>query len=159
MPWMCWLERFFACSATRFRAGTECTTAISQLALTCTFATVRNPVWRAMDQWRCASGPGPTAEMEYSPICEATPPRSIGRDHSLTDMNQQLLGSWVMMRSLWSSGHPQSHTMTLASGLPRWTPSSIALFSSTANEAKSRSRQSGQCWWAAPRDPQYVKFS
>ena len=44
-----------------------------------------------------ARGPGPTAEIAYSPTLLSIPPRSIGKDHSLTDISQTDFGNRAMM--------------------------------------------------------------
>ena len=58
-----------------------------------------------------ARGPGPTAEIEYSPTLLLIPPRSIGMSHSLTDISQTDFGSRAMMSvaSPWPSPAPVRH--------------------------------------------------
>src|SRR2546428_7816117 len=72
------------CSATRLPTGMYGTAEISQELLNCVLAMVATPASFASRQFAVARGPGPTAEMEYSPTCVLTPPRAIGRLHSLT---------------------------------------------------------------------------
>ena len=94
--------------------------AISHVLLNWISAAVFSPACVAAAQCRKARGPGPTAEIEYSPTALLTPPRSIGRFHSLTDISQTDFGNRAMMSgaSPWPL-QPQSDRMTLALGLPR----------------------------------------
>ena len=79
-----------------------------------------SPARLAAAQCLTARGPGPTAEIEYSPTSVFIPPRSIGLDHSLTDISQTDFGNRVMIScaSPWPF-QPQSDKMTLALGLLR----------------------------------------
>ncbi|OQA32348.1 MAG: hypothetical protein BWY57_02021 [Betaproteobacteria bacterium ADurb.Bin341] len=117
----------------------------SHVAPTCTFADVFNPAARANDQCFAARGPGPTAEMEYSPTADATPPRVIGSDHSLTDCSQQFFGMRAIISAACVSSQPQSHAKTLASGLPRATPCAIVAFTSAMISAYERCLQRSHC--------------
>src|SRR5699024_10766686 len=81
------------CSATRSRVGNHGTDDISQVLLNCTFAAVFIPFSCATFQCFNALGPGPTAEIEYSPIRESMPPLLMGKSHSLTDINHTSFGN------------------------------------------------------------------
>ena len=72
-----------------------------------------------MAQWLMALGPGPTEEIEYSPTVVFTPPRVMGLDHSLTDINHVDFGNVSITSAAHASFQPQSQTITLALGLPR----------------------------------------
>src|SRR4051794_26088674 len=107
------------CSATRSMTGRYGTADSSHELLSCTFATVLRPACFARAQWRVARGPGPTADIEYSPTVDRTPPRSIGNPHSLTDMSHEPGGDFAISSgaSPWPC-QPQSQTIIFASGLP-----------------------------------------
>src|SRR5207248_9349590 len=102
------------------------------------------PASRASFQCEVARGPGPTVDIEYSPTLDFTPPRTIGIDHSLTDCSHTLLGSVRIISAASPSFHPQSHTITFASGFPRCTPASIVEFTSAMIAAADRPLQCGQ---------------
>src|SRR3954447_20727873 len=129
--------------------GRDGTADSSQLLFACTFATVLSPAARASCQCRLARGPGPTADRLYSPTVAFTPPRSSGRDHSLTDMSQHDFGSRAIVGPAQSSGQPQSQAMTLAFGLPRWTPASMVALTSAMTSGPVRALQRGHDsgWW------------
>src|SRR2546426_12598918 len=137
------LERFRACSATRRVAGMYGTAESSQVFPAWTLAKVWRPRRFAASQLLVARGPGPTAEIEYSPTSVETPPRVMGRDHSLTLWGVTPAGRPLMMGSIHSSGHPQSHTITLAPGLDRQTPSATERLTSRMTSGGERSRQRG----------------
>src|SRR5688500_18718823 len=111
-----------------------------------TLATVLRPRDLASCQCRVARGPGPTAEMEYSPTVVLTPPRSSGRDHSLTDWSQVRgrLGRAAMVSAADASGQPQSQAMTLALGAAAWTAASTVALTSARMAAAVRSLHRGQ---------------
>src|SRR5688500_1424234 len=147
-----------ACSATRSSTGSHGIEESSQVQLACTLATVLSPAAFASCQWRCARGPGPTTERLYSPTVTLAPARLMGIDHSLTDMSCTALGSLAMVSGAAASCHPQSHAITFALGLARWTPRSMTAFTSAMISAALRDLQVGQAawlWWLA----QLVKFS
>ena len=75
--------RFVQCRAISCGTGIYGTAEISQVLLNCVFAIVRMPASRARPQFFFARGPGPTTEIEYSPISVFIPPRSM--DAPLTD--------------------------------------------------------------------------
>src|SRR2546422_191925 len=102
------------CSATRLPTGMYGTAEISQVLLNCVLAIVATPAAFARCQFAVARGPGPTAEIEYSPTSVLTPPRSIGRLHSLTLSRRTPEDSFGINSRHMSSGQPQSHTITSA---------------------------------------------
>src|SRR5260221_11574974 len=81
-------DRLAACFAIRSNTGRYGTADNSHVLLARTLAMVFRPRDLASAQCFVAPGPGPTAEIEYSPTAPFTPPRSSGSDHSLTDCNQ-----------------------------------------------------------------------
>src|SRR5436190_20769600 len=114
----------------RSRAGRFGTAESSQVMFAWTFASVLSPRDFASAQCLVARGPGPTEEIEYSPTADLTPPRSIGRDHSLTDIKNVSLGRAAMTSGATASGQPQSQAMTFAPGAARWTACSMVAFTS-----------------------------
>src|SRR5262245_57329662 len=116
------------------------------------------PPRRAISQVFEARGPGPTADMEYSPTALRTPARESGRDHSLTDIRSTPAGRSAAMGSTQSSGQPQSQAITRARALERRTPSKTARLTSATTSGPDRWPQRGQ---ALPPecDQQLVRFS
>src|SRR6266851_7523572 len=111
--------RLRICSSTSSITGRYGTLAISHVLLNWISVAVFSPACLAAAQCWTARGPGPTAEMEYSPTLDSIPPRSIDLDHSLTDISQTDFGKSAMMSlaSPWLF-QPQSDTITLPLGLP-----------------------------------------
>ena len=95
--------------------------------------------------------------MEYSPTVLLIPPRSIGRLHSLTDMNHIDLDNFDIASPA-QSPQPQSHAMIFASGLPLCTPASMVLFTSAIISAALLEPQRGQAL-CFPCEAQLVRFS
>src|SRR5690606_628030 len=107
-------------------AGIYGTALISQELLAWILAMVFNPCSCAIFQCRRARGPGPIAEMEYSPTLPFTPPRSISKSHSLTLISNVLsVASAGIIPAAQPSGHPQSHTISFG-GVPAVTSFPVA---------------------------------
>src|SRR5690606_26288349 len=108
------------CSALRSSTGNQGTADNSHVLLICNLATVFKPCSLATFQCLVVRGPGPITEMEYSSTSEWIPARSKGVFHSLTDICHTSFGSFLMMSDPSPClFHPQSHTITLASGALR----------------------------------------
>src|SRR5688572_3160075 len=112
--------RLWTCSATRFITGRYGRLASSHVLLNWSSAAGFTPASVAAAQCRSARGPGPTADSEYSPTTVLIPPRSMGLDHSLTDISKTDFGKRAMisLASPWPF-QPQSETTTFALGLAR----------------------------------------
>ena len=151
-------KRFSACRATRFGTGMYGTAEISQVLLNWVLAIATRPASRASFQCAVARGPGPTTEIEYSPISVRTPPRSIGMLHSLT-LNSFVLGGslGIRLRAI-SEGHPQSQVMTSALLLERRTPEWMAPSTSPTTSQFVRLEQRGHVS-GRNLEWQFVKFS
>src|ERR1043165_6084252 len=115
------------------------------------------PCLRANSQLRVARGPGPTAEMQYSPTTLSTPPRLIFMLHSLTLMNAASAGNPLMICSARPSGQPQSQIMSCAfvpdCPMPSWISTFACAYVCAACPA-----QRGQLL-PLPCDQQCVRFS
>src|SRR5260370_18164840 len=98
------------------------TAEISHVLLNCVLAIVRRPALRASRQFSVARGPGPTTEIEYSPISVLIPPRSIGVLHSLTLWKRVSAASLGIRLRHISPRQPQSHLTISAVLLDRPTP-------------------------------------
>src|SRR6185503_4681006 len=151
-------RRLNACCATLCIAGIYGTADSSHVLAAWIFAMAWSPRFRAVCQWRVARGPGPTEEIEYSPTALFTPPRSMGRLHSLTLMSDTPVGRRLIASGAQASFQPQSQTNNsapvFASAIPRW----ISVLTSAITSAGCRLLQREH---SAPRwcDQQFVRFS
>src|SRR2546423_8941216 len=112
----------------------------------------------AIIQCRFALGPGPIEEILYSPTLLATPPRSIGKSHSLTLSTLASLGSRLIASSAHELLQPQSQAIKRVRPPDCAMPSKMLEFTSAITSAADRLLQRGQ-FAPPPCDQQFVRFS